>query len=188
MRNYLAARDALPAESLVAAVPVSIRDADDKSMGNQVSEMGVTWSTDIADPLERLHTINRASTQAKQSGKARRVNPLEAMAESLLPVAVNMVARLSVGAAEQIPLPSNAVVSNVPTSPVPIYIAGARIDGMVPMSLLAPTQGFNITVVSYCGELHFGLIADPDLVDALWEIADGIPKALGQLEEATTSS
>jgi diacylglycerol O-acyltransferase len=185
VRGYLERRDALPAESLVAAVPVSLRSADDKSMGNQVSEMGVVWGTHVADPLERVQLIHEASTRAKSCAKARRVNPLELMAETLHPAAMRLVARISAGAGDDIPLPSNAVVSNVPMSPVPLYIAGARLESLVPMSLLAPTQGFNITVVSYCGELHFGVIADPDLLDNVWEIADALPKALLELEAAS---
>ncbi len=87
------------------------------------------------------------------------------------------------GNADNMPLPSNAVVSNVPMSPVPIYVGGAYIESMVPMSMLAATQGFNITVVTYEGEMHFGLLCDPELVDNVWEIADAIPKALVALEE-----
>jgi hypothetical protein len=63
-------------------------------------------------------------------------------------------------------------------------MAGARVEGMVPMSLRVPTQGFNITVVSYRGELHFGAIGDPNLMDGIWEIADAIPKALVEFEQA----
>ena len=114
------------------------------------------------------------------------MNPLEAMAESLAPGVMRLISRAAAGAAESIPIAGNAVVSNVPMSPVSIYMAGARIEGMVPMSLLAPTQGLNITVVSYCGELHFGVIGDPDLVDGIWEITDAIPKALIELERAAS--
>jgi hypothetical protein len=149
--------------------------------------MGITWSTDIEDPLERVLAIHQATTQAKGSGKANKVNPLEAMAESLIPGAMQLVARAAAAAANRISLPCNAVVSNMPMSPVPIYMAGARIEGVVPMSLLAPAQGFNISVLSYCGELHFGVIADPDLVDNVWELADAIPKALLRLEEAASA-
>ena len=85
-------------------------------------------------------------------------------------------------------LPANAVVSNVPMSPIPIYIAGAKIDGMVPMSMLEPTHGINITVLSYCGEMHFGLLADPDMIEGVSEIADAIPKALLELEAALSGS
>jgi len=184
VRHYLSARDALPEEDMVAAVPVSIRSKGDTSLGNQVSEIGISWGTNIADPLERVLAIHAAAQQAKQSGKAGLVNPMEAMAESLAPGAMQIFAQLSASAGENMPLPANAVVSNVPMSPVPLYISGARIEGLVPMSLLPPTHGINITVVSYCGELHFGLIADPQLVDGLWEIADGISKAMVSLEAA----
>jgi diacylglycerol O-acyltransferase len=187
MRRYLGGRDALPKESLVAAVPVSIRADGDKSMGNQVSEIGVTWATDIEDPIERLLAIHDDAMAAKSSDKASKINPLEVLAESLVPGAVQLVSRASAAAAESMPLPANAVVSNVPMSPVPIYMAGGRVEGVVPMSMLAPTQGLNITVVSYCGELHFGVIADPELVDGIWEIADAIPKALGELENAAAT-
>jgi diacylglycerol O-acyltransferase len=186
VRGYLDARGELPEETLVAAVPVSMRDKGDTSMGNQVSEIGVSWATHVEDPVERILTIHEDAMRAKLTDKAKNVNPLEAMAESLAPGAMQLLARASAGAAKGIPLPANAVVSNVPMSPVPIYMAGARIEGMVPMSLLAPTQGFNITVVSYCGELHFGAIADPNLVDNVWEIADAIPKSLGNLEQAVS--
>jgi hypothetical protein len=55
---------------------------------------------------------------------------------------------------------------------------------MVPISLLAPTQGVNITLVSYCGELHFGITADPDLLPEPWLLAGAIPKALLEMQEA----
>jgi len=186
MRRYLDDRGILPEESLVASVPVSLREKGDKSMGNQVSEMGVTWATNIEDPIERILTIHEAAMVAKGSDRAKQVNPLEAMAESLAPGVMRIMSRAAAGAAESMPIPVNAVVSNVPMSPVSIYMAGARIEGMVPMSLLAPTQGLNITVVSYCGELHFGAICDPDLVDGIWEITDAIPKALVELERAAS--
>jgi WS/DGAT/MGAT family acyltransferase len=189
VRRYLESRGQLPDESLVAAVPVSTRDVGDKSMGNQVSEMNVIWGTHIEDPLERIQVVNKASMEAKRAAKAGgRVNPLEALSESLLPGAMQLFSRLSQNSAESMPLPANAVVSNVPMSPIPIYIAGAKIDGMVPMSMLAPTHGINITVLSYCGEMHFGLLADPDMVEGVSEIADAIPKALLELEAALSGS
>ena len=91
---------------------------------------------------------------------------------------------LAAAYSEQTPLPANAVVSNVPSSPVPLYIAGARIEGMIPMSILSATQGLNITVVSYCGELHFGLLVDPELLPDPGALCDGIAKSLVELQEA----
>ena len=45
---------------------------------------------------------------------------------------------------------------------------------LLPMSILSPTQGLNITVVSYCGEMHFGLTVDPELVPEPGVLSDGI--------------
>ncbi len=88
---------------------------------------------------------------------------------------------------DKMPLPANAVVSNVPMAPFPLYCAGARIVQVVPISLLAPTQGLNITVLSYCGELHFGVVHDPALVPDAWDLAGRIPKSLQDLQQAVDS-
>ena len=82
------------------------------------------------------------------------------------------------------PLPANCVVSNVPSSPEPLYIAGARIEAMVPISMLSATQGLNITVVSYVDRMDFGFTVDPELVPDPWFLSDGIPIALEELKEA----
>jgi diacylglycerol O-acyltransferase / wax synthase len=68
LRAYLKYSDALPAKSLLAAVPVSLRAADDATANNQVSMMRITLATDIADPLKRLHAINKDSGSGKANG------------------------------------------------------------------------------------------------------------------------
>jgi diacylglycerol O-acyltransferase len=75
----------------------------------------------------------------------------------------------------------NAVVSNVRGTPIPLYTAGARIEALYPMSLLAPSQGLNITVVSYMGRVDVGFTVDPELVPDPWSLAAGIPAALAEL-------
>jgi hypothetical protein len=82
-------------------------------------------------------------------------------------------------------MPGNVVVSNVRGTSVPLYIGGARIEAMYPLSILAPTQGLNITAVSYCGKIDVGFTVDPDLVPDAWQLAEGIPLALEELQKAT---
>ena len=41
--------------------------------------------------------------------------------------------------------------------------------------------GLNITVMSYCGELYFGVVADRDLVDDAWPLADELRRAQDEL-------
>lgn len=185
VRRYLEAREALPDESLVAMVPVSCRAADDDTVGNQVSSMAIPWRTDVADPYERLIHIHEATSEAKARGRARRINPIQVAADVLPPVGLQLVVRAAGAGAERVLLPANAVVSNVPMGPMTLYVAGSKIESIVPISMLAPTQGLNLTVLSYCGELFFGVVADPDRVEAVQEIADAIPKALISLQQAS---
>ena len=66
MRGYLKEGDALPAASLVAAVPISLRPEGDTSMNNQVTGTVVDLGTQIADPLERLQAIRRGTAAMKR--------------------------------------------------------------------------------------------------------------------------
>ena len=183
IRGYLEKRDALPAESMVASVPVSMREKGDTSVGNQVSDMPVYWGTDLEDPVERVLAIHRDATAAKQQAKrGEKADLVGVLSEALLPGALSLLMREIEKAVDRAPLPPNVVVSNVPMTPFPLYVAGAKITKSVPISLLAPTQGLNITVISYCGELHFGLVHDPDLVEDAWELAERIPKSLQELQ------
>ncbi len=185
VRRYLADRDALPEESLIASVPFSTRASDDKSLGNQVRELPISWSTDIEDPVERLLAIHANASSAKASAKRdESFDFLGMMAEALLPGALQLLIRGAAAASDQIPLPGNAVVSNVPMTAFPLYCAGARIVQMVPISILAPTQGMNITVLSYCGEMYFGIVHDPGLLPDGWELAGLIPKSFQALQAA----
>ena len=61
-------------------------------------------------------------------------------------------------------LGANLIVSNVRGSPRPMYIAGARMDNMYPMSILTAGMGVNFTCVSYRDKMDFGIIVDPDLL------------------------
>jgi WS/DGAT/MGAT family acyltransferase len=184
IRSYLERRGELPEAGLYAMVPMSTRKKGDKTVNNQVRDMAVDWATDVEDPIERILRINASTKRAKRDAAEGGANLLHGMAESLAPAAMKLVSRLGAAFPDRIPLPGNAVVSNVRMTDFPIYIAGAQVVGMVPMSVLAPTQGLNITVVTYCGELHFGVIADPRLCPEPAEIAEGIAKSLGDLQAA----
>lgn len=185
VRAYLLDRDALPDVSMIASVPSSVRKEGDTSMGNQVSDMSIYWGTEVEDPIERVLAIHEDSRAAKEA--ARRddsLNFMGVMSEALMPGFLSVVMKTIERAAERAPLPANVVVSNVPMTPFPLYCAGAQITKAVPISLLAPTQGLNITIISYCGEMHFGVVHDPDLVEDGWELAERMPKSLQEMQRA----
>ena len=66
----------------------------------------------------------------------------------------------------------NAAISNVPGSPIPLYVAGARLEGVYPFGPLIEGAGLNITVMSLSGKLDVGILSTPELLPDLWQLAD----------------
>jgi hypothetical protein len=60
----------------------------------------------------------------------------------------------------------------------PMYIAGARLDTMYPMSIITPGIGINFTCVSYVNQVDVGVAIEPQLVPDPWTIIDGLQRAL----------
>jgi diacylglycerol O-acyltransferase / wax synthase len=169
LRRWLEDHDALPDVPLVAAVPVSIRTEEQKGTGgNRVSMMMAALPTNLTDPTARLHAAHEAMRAAKEQHGAMPADLLTDVAQFAMPALAGQAARLSarLRLLERIN-PFNLIISNVPGPNVPLYYAGAKLLAYYPLSAIAEGQGLNITVMSYGGGLHFGLIADRDLMPDL---------------------
>ena len=60
-------------------------------------------------------------------------------------------------------------------------LAGARIVAVYPMGPLIANTGLNLTVLSHDGQVDIGIIACPDLVDDVGELADRVVRAVADL-------
>jgi diacylglycerol O-acyltransferase len=169
LRRWLELHEALPTAPLVAAVPVSVRTRDQKgTYGNKVSMMLAPLPTNLADPGERLNAMHEAMSAAKDQHGAIPASLLADVSQFAMPALANQAWRLSakLRLMERVN-PFNLIISNVPGPNVPLYFAGAKLLAYYPVSALVNGQGLNITVMSYRGNLHFGLIACPKLVPDL---------------------
>jgi hypothetical protein len=61
---------------------------------------------------------------------------------------------------------------------VPLYLAGARMEGLYPLSIVVHGVALNITVQSYRGQLCFGLIACRRAVPDISELAMQLGRAM----------
>jgi diacylglycerol O-acyltransferase len=183
VRNYLMQRDQLPDESLVSIIAVSKRAEGDDEMRNQVTMAPCVWASDEPDPVERLRKIHRNADTAKEVSANYDAEMLAGLGDAFPPGLTNLFMRTLAPSLAPVMTPGNVLVSNVRGTPVPLYVAGARIETMYPLSILMPSQGLNVTVVSYMGKVDVGWIADPDLVDDIWGLAEEVPRALAELLE-----
>ena len=76
----------------------------------------------------------------------------------------------------------NLVISNVPGPQFPLYCAGARLVANYPVSVITDGMGLNITVMSYCGHMDFGIVADRDQMPDLWSMLDRLRESLEELK------
>ena len=186
LRRWLIDHDALPEAPLVAAVPVSVRtEAEKGTAGNRVSTMIAPIPTHVANPLERLHACHAAMSAAKDQHGALPATLLSDAAEFAMPALAGQAARLAarVRLLERVN-PFNLFISNVPGPNIPLYYAGCRLLNYYPLSAIADGQGLNITVMSLDGQLHFGLIADRQLVPDLDAMAQYLVEELAILTQA----
>jgi hypothetical protein len=79
----------------------------------------------------------------------------------------------------------NMVVTNVPGPQFPLYLLGRRLLSVYPMVPLARNQGVCFGIMSYDGNVDFGLIGDYDLVPDLEELAADLDAAITELSAAT---
>jgi hypothetical protein len=73
------------------------------------------------------------------------------------------------------------IISNVPGPPVPLYFAGLKVLANYPISIPFHGAAFNITLMSYCGKLDFGLIADRETMPDISHFAQLMQDALETL-------
>lgn len=171
--------------SLAVSCPVSTRTEADRDAANKVASMVVSCASDVDDPVRRLEAIHQSSVHAKEVLTRARRTPIQSIGEVFPPSIVNLGFRALGALAEYAgTVPANAVVSNVPGPPLQLYIAGARVQRVFPISLLATTQGLNFTLVSFLDRLDVGITIDPELVPDPWELAACVDEAFAELRHA----
>lgn len=174
LRQYLKAGSELPAESMVAAVPVSLREAGDDTANNQASMILVSLASDLQDPVERLKAINQSSTQSKSTMNRFKAVILDDFPMFAAPWLMSGMASVvgRSGLVNMLPPAANVAVSNVQGAPFPMYFAGALVTSYYPVSIASHGTALNITLQSYNGRLDYGLIACRRAVPDVNEIGD----------------
>lgn len=185
LRSHLRSRGALPAKSLVAAVPISLRAKGDTRPDNQASMALVSLGTHLADTRRRLAHVKTATAAMKSTMRGlESILPTDYPSLGvpwLIEAATALYGKARV--AERMPLLANLVISNVPGPPLALYLAGARMLANYPTSIIVHGLALNITVQSYNGSLDFGLMADAVALPDVHELAAAIRVAFDELRK-----
>ncbi len=134
-------------------------DSQKMQLGNRVSAMFVDLPVGEIDPVERLRRIRATTEDLKDREQAVGAAFLVDLTQFAAPTLLGLAARV----AHRQPF-FNVVITNVPGPQVPLYSMGARMLEAYPVVPLTRNLALGIAILSYCGQLHFGLYVDADAV------------------------
>ncbi|MCP4006980.1 MAG: wax ester/triacylglycerol synthase family O-acyltransferase [bacterium] len=159
------------------SAPVSMRSPSDKgAMGNRVSAWIVPLPVGEDDPMTRLELVREATGHLKGSQGALGADVLSAVTEWTGTTLLSLGTRL-----QNVFLPANMIVTNVPGPQIPLYLVGAKLLETFPIVPLFASQGLGIALFSYDGRLCWGLNADHDVMADLREFRTGLQTSFDEL-------
>lgn len=157
------------AAGLRVKVPVSLHSRDEHDDANRDSFIVVDLPLEQADPVERLVSVARETRERKLRHDAETLDEffgdLSHLSRSLERFAEHWAMS---------PRIFTLNVSNVPGPSGPQSVLGAPLLELHSLAEIAHRHVLRVAVVSAAGRISFGLCADPDAVDGLELIAQGI--------------
>jgi diacylglycerol O-acyltransferase len=149
-----------------------------EQLGNSFAIVQLEMPTNIADPLVVLDVVHRRMTRIKDGHEAAvafRIQELiSGFSRTLYRASVDLLANRAIG-----------VLTNVPGPPVPVYLAGEKVEGMVGWAPLSGNQPMSFTIYSYDQKVFVGIACDAGLVPDHAQIVDGFADAFHRLSIAT---
>ena len=157
LRSYLEMQEELPDETLLAAAPIAVHSDLETGPQTNFSWVRVALATDIADPVQRLTSIQASSSSSSVMAQALSARELTNLAQNAPSLAIAATSKMLRSASALLgdwaPL-ANCAITNVPGSRVPLYLQGARLtylSAIMPISdgmgLVFSVTGYNDTIV-----------------------------------------
>lgn len=191
LRGYLLEKGELPADTLTAMAPISVRAEGEKAaLGNLVSAMVVGLGSNIADPLERLRFVHAEAANSKAMTGAVGARTLTDYSQLIPSGLAGLAARLytRVGAANAHAPAFSCVATNVPGSRVPLYFAGAKMVGMYGLGPVFDSMGLINTIYSYTDTIAISFTCDRGMMPDPETYAATLTAAFAELKAAAAAA
>jgi diacylglycerol O-acyltransferase len=160
LRRYLQDQGVELSRPITIQMPVNLRKEGEKTAGNKIGIIQVELSAPTPDPYVRLRNIGYSLRNVRNM-----VDSVAPEAIASYTIITGLIAQLAelLQLSNQMPPMGNTLVSNVAGPKTHLYVKGARMEEMQPISTLPPSNLLNITLFSYADDLFFGLIATDEL-------------------------
>jgi diacylglycerol O-acyltransferase len=178
LRSFLLARGVrTEGVEMRALVPVSVRTLGERhTMGNRIAAMRGPLPVYIADPLQRLRFVRHAMDGLKESKQALGAEVIAGAQNFAPPTILAQASRLNFSTRL-----FNLIVTNVPGPQFPLYVLGRRMERVYPVAFLPENHALAVAIMSYDGEMNFGLLGDFDALPDIDSIGESIAEELAEL-------
>lgn len=149
-------------------VPVSLHHEGDDA-ANHDSFFSLSLPVNVADPLERLRLVHAATAKRKAAHDAELMDSMMRELGTVSPRMRSFCQRI-----EASPRSFALSVSNVPGPRAPVSVLGSAVESVHSIAEIGRRHALRISALSLADELHFGLCADPGIIDGLDVMAAGI--------------
>ncbi len=165
---------------LKAMVPMSTRaEHEQGALGNRVTAMAAPLPVYENEPALRLAILRESMKDVKSSKQAVGAEMITSLSGFAPPTILGQAARLQ---AQQRFF--NLLITNIPGPQFQLYSGGFPLTDLFPIAPLSTNQALNVAVMSYNGQLGFGLLADYDAVPDIGVFAEGLEKSISELLQA----
>jgi diacylglycerol O-acyltransferase len=160
-----------------ALVPVSVRvEGEQADGGNRIVVMRGPLPVYIADPVQRLRFVSHAMDGLKESKQALGAEVIAGAQNFAPPTILAQASRLNFSTRLY-----NLLVTNVPGPQFPLYVLGREMLEAYPVAFLPENHALAIAIMSYNGQMNFGLLGDFDGLPDLDKISESIAEELATL-------
>jgi len=157
-----------------ALVPVSVRsEGEHHGGGNRIVVMRGPLPVYISDPLNRLRFVSAAMDGLKESKQALGAEVISGAQNFAPPTILAQASRLNFSTRL-----FNLIVTNVPGPQFPLYVLGREMKKAIPVAFLPENHALAIAIMSYNGQMNFGLLGDFDALEDIDSIGESMAEEL----------
>jgi hypothetical protein len=139
-------------DELRLTIPISLRTSSDAPGGNKFAPARFAVPASISDPAERMRAVGALV-------RGWRAEPALAMTGQLAFVLNRLPTSMTTAMFGAMLKCSDFVTTNVPGSPIPVFVGGARAERFY---AFAPPSGasVNVALISHCDTCCIGIVTD----------------------------
>ncbi|TSD48160.1 wax ester/triacylglycerol synthase family O-acyltransferase [Rhodococcus sp. KBS0724] len=191
LRNWLLSRGEPVTEASVvrAMVPMSVYidgpdspDVEDPQAPGHVSSFLIDLPVGEPNAVVRLSHVAHATEAFARQGRRVTAQTMVKMSGFAPATLHAMSARAASSLSQRM---FNLMITNAPGPQFPLYIGGARMEEMYPVSPLLKNQTLSIALTSYDGNVYYGLNADRDAMSDVDVVRSLLFESLEELTDAS---